>query len=108
MINTILTAALTGAASAFIGVAVNEIMHNEPILNWWFRFGAKIGIKIVDGYERERWFYRPIWGCSKCLSGQIALWYYLFNHSNYSIFVHIFTISTAIITAVFLTKQINK
>lgn len=33
-------------------------------------FGAKF---------EKRFFYRPIWGCEKCLAGQIAFWTYLFG-----------------------------
>jgi hypothetical protein len=107
-LHELLTATLIGVASSIVGVAINYVMPNEKILNWWFRFGNKVGIKIVDGSEVERWFYRPIWGCEKCLSGQIAMWYYLFNFGNYSIFCHVVAICTAIISAVFIYQTINK
>lgn len=55
-------------------IAVVSIVYrfilSEGILNKWFVFGLK--------YE-NRFFYNPIWGCVKCISGQIALWLILLN-----------------------------
>ena len=51
-------------------VTYRLILAYEPILNWWFMFGAKF---------EKRFFYKPIWGCEKCLAGQIAFWTYLFS-----------------------------
>lgn len=45
-------------------------LAHEEILNWWFRFGDKYSCK---------WFYKPIWGCVYCISGQFALWVYLLS-----------------------------
>lgn len=56
---------LIGAASGISGAVYRFVLSHEPVLNWWFRFG--------DKYE-GRWFYPPIWGCHKCISGQLALW----------------------------------
>lgn len=57
------------ATAAGISAAVYiKILAYEPPLNWWFRIGQR--------YE-DRWFYPPIWGCVKCIAGQIALWSYL-------------------------------
>lgn len=49
-------------------VVYRQILAYEPILNWWFKFGSR--------YE-SRFFYKPIWGCELCISGQVALWLYL-------------------------------
>lgn len=51
-------------------VIYKNFLAHEEVLNWWFRFG--------DKYE-GRWFYKPIWGCVYCISGQLALWFYLVN-----------------------------
>ena len=113
MINTLLCAMLHGLSCAIVGVTINVIMPNERILNWWFRIGTRVGIKHVgppgQESERERWFYRPIWGCEKCLSGQIALWSFicLFAH-YYSAFGHVLAICTAIFSAVILSTIIKK
>lgn len=66
--------------AALIGlfaVVYRHILAYEPVLNWWFRFGARF---------EERWFYKPIWGCELCISGQIALWTYVINWFCYSYF----------------------
>lgn len=103
-----------GLCCAFIGTVINVIMPNEPILNWWFRFGNRIGIKVVKGEEVERWFYRPIWGCEKCLSGQVALWCYpLLGADYYELcgkyaFAHIIAVSSAIYCTLLLTKLITR
>lgn len=66
MLLMILTAALIG----LFAVVYRHILAYEEILNWWFKFG--------DRYS-NRWFYKPIWGCELCVSGQIAFWTYAFN-----------------------------
>ena len=66
MINLFLFCMLVGIFSAVYVL----ILAKEPVLNWWFRFGLN--------YE-NRWFYKPIWGCHLCVSGQIMLWIFVFN-----------------------------
>lgn len=62
----ILQAALIG----LFAVVYRHILAYEEILNWWFVFGDKFS---------KKWFYKPIWGCELCISGQIAFWTYLLN-----------------------------
>lgn len=62
----ILYAALIG----LFAVVYRHILAYEEILNWWFRFGSRF---------EQRWFYKPVWGCELCISGQIAFWTYAFN-----------------------------
>lgn len=63
-------------AIALTTISYRYILAYEPVLNWWFKFGAKF---------ENRFFYKPIWGCAKCISGQIALWFYLLSwlHNSY-------------------------
>lgn len=56
---------LIGAASGISAAVYRFVLNQEPVLNWWFRFGDKYN---------GRWFYPPIWGCHKCISGQLTLW----------------------------------
>jgi len=50
------------------------------------------------------WIAKPLGKCEYCLSGQLALWYYLFYAWwDYNLFWHIGFISIAILT----TKMIN-
>ena len=55
---------------AMASVCYISILSEEKILNWWFRFGLKFS---------EKWYYQIIWGCPLCNSGQIALWFYIYN-----------------------------
>lgn len=66
LITQILLAALIGLFS----VTYRDTISNEEILNWWFRFGSRF---------EGNWFWKPIWGCHLCISGQIALWIYAVN-----------------------------
>lgn len=85
------------------------ILAHERILFWWFKFGAS--------YEK-RWFYPPIWGCVKCISGQLALWSYLlielpgawdgYRNPVAVLFGLLLTICGAILTAIVLTPIIQK
>lgn len=98
-----------GIACAIISVCTIVVMAKEPILNWWFRLGNFVGIKVRSGMEVERWFFRPIWGCEKCFAGQLALWLYLwFTFDDYNFFFHVLTICTAILSAVFISHLITK
>lgn len=45
-----------------------------------------------------RWIFLPVIGCSKCVSGQMMLWHYLYyNYTNYHICTHILHISLTIL-----------
>ena len=61
---------ITSVLIAVISVVYIKILSHEEVLNWWFRFGLKF---------EKKWFWRPIWGCHLCFSGQVALWTYVFN-----------------------------
>lgn len=64
------TLILYGFLIAVFSVSYRLILAYQPVLNWWFRFGLR--------YEKK-WFYKPIWGCELCISGQLALWTYLIS-----------------------------
>lgn len=55
---------------AVLAVVYRLILADEPVLNWWFRWGLR--------YEK-RWFWKPVWGCELCFAGQVALWTYVLN-----------------------------
>lgn len=57
---------ILGAGCGIVGAVYRYVLAYE-FLNGWFRFG--------DRYE-GKWFYRPVWGCAKCFSGQLALWFW--------------------------------
>lgn len=59
--------------TALLGIAAviyRSFLAYEEVLNWWFTFGSR--------YE-GKWFYKPIWGCVYCISGQLAAWSYIFS-----------------------------
>lgn len=64
---TILTAFALGIGAGIMGTVYRTILAYEPVLSWWFQFGAR--------YE-GKWFFAPVWGCYLCISGQLALWFY--------------------------------
>jgi len=101
-------ALLLGVSCALIGATVINVLSKEPILNWWFVLGERLGKTVKDRREVERWFYKPIWGCDKCFSGQLALWSFAvtrtdwgaFKMQDYSIFCHVLAVCTAVFMSV--------
>lgn len=61
---------IVAVAISVTAYVYKNILLHEKIMNWF----AKIG----DRYE-EKWFYKPIWGCAMCFSGQLALWTFIIN-----------------------------
>lgn len=88
--------------TALIAVIYKNYLLAEP-LHWFLRWGER--------WER-RWFFKPVWGCPKCIAGQLALWLYFFqlpNCGHYSFLGHVFAICASIFIAeqiqIFLNKQ---
>lgn len=57
-------------------------------------------------YHLPEWVFNPIIGCAKCVSGQIALWYYPLNFGlkDYDIRIHLFLICLTILTTSFIKE----
>lgn len=97
---------------ALIAVVYAHILLREPVLHWW--------LKIGERYER-RWFFKPVWGCHKCMAGQLALWLYLLRlvpydfklliylpgSGHYSFIGHIFAIYASIFISEILATFYN-
>ena len=71
--------------AAVIGWVFAEILIKEgEVLGFWGQFieWALVKQKVVNGrqYRVESYFFKPLGGCHKCVSGQIALWVYLALH----------------------------
>ena len=64
------TLILYGFLIAVFSVSYRLILAYQPVLSWWFQFGMRYN---------DKWFYKPIWGCELCFSGQLALWTYLIS-----------------------------
>jgi hypothetical protein len=71
MLHFLLLCYLWAFAAGLCGVIYKSVLAYEPVLNWWFRFGAR--------YE-NKWFFAPVWGCVLCISGQLALWSFTLLH----------------------------
>ena len=87
----IIHAIITGiVAWVFVLILLEEGM----IFEWWWNVLNKLPDLLA----------KPLGKCEYCLSGQLALWYFIYySWGNYSIFWHIGFISIAILT----TKMIN-
>lgn len=59
---------------------------------------------IVNDREviNESWFYKPLGGCYKCVTGQLAFWWYLFGTHSYNFFFHVFSVCLAILFSVLI------
>lgn len=78
----------------FAWVYVDILTRNEMV------FGT---VRIYAEALLPEWLYKPLIGCSYCVSGQIALWSYFFMDS-YNFFEHLVFISFSI----FIVALINK
>lgn len=69
MFLTIIIAIVMGGSAGMVGSVYRLILAYEPVMSWWFKFGARF---------EKKWFFAPVWGCQLCISGQMGLWSYLF------------------------------
>lgn len=77
-------------------VYADILMDDNRPLNWWYNF-------LIDNVaNRVNWLYYLL-TCSLCMSGQFALWGFIFNQ-KFNIIDLIFTISGSIL----LTKIIQR
>jgi len=80
-------------------IVVNTLLEPFMILNWYSN--------LID--RLPEWLSFPLGRCEKCLSGQLAFWYYLISDFNeYNIFVHILFTTTTIFITLILTKLLWK
>jgi hypothetical protein len=112
-LNIFIAITLNALVCALIGCVYIKILAYEKVLNWWFKIGLK---------HSKKWYYEPIWGCEKCVSGQFALWSYLVfavlheyrpHNAMYSLFgynplFHVFTICIAILFALIISRIFTK
>lgn len=79
---------------------------------------------MVGNAMKEKWFYRPIWGCEKCFAGQLTLWIYFFSHikavdpvdwaeegwfnfPGYNLLHHLLAVAIAILSSVIISFYIT-
>jgi hypothetical protein len=113
-------------AVVFAVVLVDDGMLLAPVQQWlrekhlqaWMRQRVDeeglIRPALIDRYYTtgkeldSRWWWKPLWGCHKCVAGQWGFWGYLIRcyvlHVGYSLFQHMaFTCLT-----IFLACLIHK
>lgn len=55
-------------ACGIIATVYRHILAYEYPFTMWWKWGNRF---------ETRWFFKPVWGCEKCFSGQLAWWLYL-------------------------------
>jgi hypothetical protein len=100
-----LHALLTAAAAViFADLLVQDGMLLAPVQRWlrdWYR--ARAGAELDD----QTW-WKPLWGCATCVSGQFALWAYLYHyHAAYSWYQHLYFVSAALLFSLILQKLLR-
>jgi len=84
---------------------IYSVILTEPgmILNLLYRWLDSMNEKgtLPD------WLFYPLIGCSKCVSGQIALWYYVVTCTSYNLIDHILLISFTILFVVLIDKLLT-
>jgi len=55
--------------------------------------------------QLPEWLFKPLGGCFRCITGQVALWWFIFME-EYTIVNHLFFISMTIIFSMILDKLI--
>lgn len=86
--------AIVGFVFSGILTKPGEILDFFPELVVWSTDNVKI--------------HKLFFACEKCVSGQVALWFYMFYFTSYSILNHIIIISSSILFTAFLTKLWQK
>lgn len=121
LVKIFLDGLILSVMSGMIGSVYIGVLSQEPAFSFWWEFGARF---------ENRWFFKPIWSCEKCFSGQFCLWFYLFrslsvqkidslprflpfpwlkiSFTDFSLLGLIFSISAAILFASVFTKILNK
>lgn len=93
-------------AWVYAEVLVKPEMILHPFYKWICRVWL-LKTKIVGDreIEYESWFYKPVIGCFKCVSGQFALWCYLIwalKNNSYNLLHHVFVICFTICIAIMI------
>jgi hypothetical protein len=85
---------------ACIAICYVNVLAFEKCCSWWFQWGSKF---------EGKWFWEPIWGCHKCVAGQIALWSYLIGEwCNYRFTMHVSYILISILVSACLNVVLQK
>lgn len=83
------------AASIIAYVYTEVLMAEGNVLWWWW--------KIVHQYVKKSYILKPLTDCCLCVSGQMALWSYLFLCE-----FHLMNLVFTICLSILLTKIIHR
>lgn len=77
---------------------VYSVVLTEPgmILSKWYQF--------LESKNLPEWIFKPLVDCCKCVSGQWALWIYLFWCDSYNPLEHVFLICLTIFFVILIDK----
>ena len=120
LLDILINGLILGVIAGIVATVYVNVLSKEEHFAWWWQFGNR--------FEHE-WFFKPIWGCHKCFSGQFCLLVYLFHtlsiektfamlgfmpvlalqidFEGYSLIEHIFSISSGILFSIVFTKILN-
>lgn len=98
---------LSAAAVCFATVLVSDGMLLAPVQAWvrskYRKVTAPYGSKGNPYAGREideQWWWKPLWGCSLCVSGQMAFWLYFYlSWGHYQPLHHLYFTSLTILFA---------
>ena len=76
-------------------IVVNLLLEPNMALNWYGN--------LID--RLPTWLSFPLGRCEKCLSGQLAFWWFII-FEKYNIVEHILTVTTTIFLTYIITKTI--
>lgn len=118
--------ALAGTAVVYADVLVRDGMLLAPVQRWLAKLYAKATFRArkvyphradcdmyYDGGDNlhEQWWWAPLWGCYRCVSGQWGFWGYLIRyHESYTwrtIPEHLAFTAFTIITAIIIQKWVQ-
>lgn len=82
-----------------IGFVWSEILTQPgEAFNWLFKYIDRLPL----------WLSKPLGGCAKCVTGQIALWTFIYHyHTDYSLFWHIYFVSLSILIT-WITQKLTE
>jgi hypothetical protein len=85
---------------ALVAFVYSDVLtESGMILNWLYRSLDN----LLPGF-----LFKPLIGCFKCVSGQMALWYYMIYHNNYDYREHLYIICLTIFLSQLLCRIYRK
>lgn len=101
------------AALAVLAVTWAVVLVDAGMLLAPVQRGLRAWYNYVDAAEQplrihrldDQWWWKPLWGCYRCVAGQWGLWGYLLliyrHHAPYSLFQHlVFTAGTLLLACI--------